>query len=76
MKHIIDGVEWPGFQRLSHPGSALPDSILVVAWFDGEPDLWVADPLGGVESLRQYYQSEWGDRDIPFTLARVGDPNR
>jgi hypothetical protein len=76
MKHIIDGVEWPGFQRVTRPASAPPESILVIAWFDGEPELWAAEGPEGIESLRQYYRAEWGDRDIPFTLARVGDPTR
>lgn len=73
MTHTIDGVTYHGFQRVSNPTNAPIDTILIIAWFDGEPDLWAAENLDGVESLRRYYRADWGDRDIPFTLSVVRD---
>jgi hypothetical protein len=51
--------------------TAPKDSFLVIAWFDGEPDLWNCDGHDGIESLRRYYRAEWGDREIPFTVSII-----
>jgi len=69
MKFISDNVEWNGFQKMST--SALQHTLLVIAWFDGEPELWNCDGDDGVESLRRYYRNDWGDRDIPFTISVI-----
>ena len=74
MKHVSDGVEWKGFQAADTRRDALPvGSLLVIAWFDGEPEVWAAENLRGVDALRGYYRKEWGDREVPFTVATVLD---
>jgi hypothetical protein len=48
--------------------------FVVIAWFDGEPDLWLADGKIGLDSLRRFYdderQTETYPRDIPFTILK------
>lgn len=71
MQFTVDDVVYSGFQSASRQNSIKPDNILVIAWFDGEPELWVVENATGVENLRQMYHNTWGDRDIPMTFARV-----
>lgn len=71
MRYVIDGVEYKGFQALKR--SAPPGSLIVVAWFDGEPELWnVENNDIAIQSLRNLYTTQWGaSRSIPFTIAIV-----
>lgn len=70
MKYVMEGVEYRGFQNLKR--TAPPGSLIVVAWFDGDPELWnVEDNPASLESLRHLYHSQWGQRDIPFTISVV-----
>ena len=67
---------WTGFSSLTDRRVHLePGHVLVIAWFDGEPDLWVADGEAGIQELRRAYREDWGDRDIPFDTftARSAD---
>ncbi len=44
------------------------EQIIVIAWFDGEPELWILDEPADIELLRAYYIAEWGNREIPFDV--------
>ena len=68
-----------GFTRLSYDNRQTqhPATLMVIAWFDGEPDMWLVDGEDGIKALREYYKADWGDRDIPFdvwSLHRIGHP--
>jgi hypothetical protein len=73
MYQIIDGTTtrvYEGIYDISlKEASENPALLLVVAWFDGEPDLWLVDNTGAaLEELKRYYRDDWGDRDVPMTV--------
>lgn len=38
------------------------DNLVVIAWWDGEPDFWVVDPSdNGIEQLQEYYNDMIGE---------------
>ena len=41
---------------------------LVVAWFDGEPELWLIWDMRSLGELQRYYSDQWGDRRIPMSV--------
>lgn len=48
--------------------------MVVIAWFDGEPDLWLVEDAAGLKELRRYYTDEWGpERPIPFTILKKSE---
>jgi hypothetical protein len=59
-----------GFQPMAANRTTLkPGTLMVVAWFDGQPDTWLVDGEDGIKELRRYYVADWGpDRDIPFDV--------
>ena len=71
MSHtIIDTTStrtYVGFSRLLR-SELKPGSKVVIAWFDGEPELWMVEDEEGLQALRNYYRDDWGDREIPFTV--------
>lgn len=69
MEFRSDDRVYTGFRRISNRRLVQPTEILIIAWFDGEPDLWVAENEAGVMELRRYYVDDWGgDREIPFDM--------
>lgn len=66
---------YTGFQRVDRT-TLTKTSMLVVAWFDGEPELWLVDGQAGVEQLRKFYRDEWGDRMIPFDTWTIHSTDR
>jgi hypothetical protein len=71
MKFTSNGVEWHGFQHVGSFRQIKEGHILVVAFFDGEPELWLAENADGIESLKRYYRHGWSEMVIPFVTSRV-----
>jgi hypothetical protein len=68
MEYTIDGVEHIGIKRLTRPED-VNEGIVVIAWFDGEPDLWVVNiDDGGLEVLKKLYSDEWGPDRVTYTV--------
>lgn len=62
--------EYQGFTRYTgatclalHPGAQL-----VVAWFDGEADLWLVLGTEGEQALQRYYEDDWGPGRTTFDV--------
>jgi len=52
---------YQGFSRLITP-TVDAGSLLVVAWWDGEPDIWLVENLGAAfTALKQFYVDEQHD---------------
>jgi hypothetical protein len=76
LTYTIDSVKHVGFTRLTRPSQTVqPDTSVVIAWFDGEPELWIVENASGYIALRKMYTDEWGDREIPFTTLHSVGPN-
>lgn len=76
MNHtVVDGEtrhEYVGFQAANFGGvSPMGAGFSVIAWFDGEPELWFAESPAGIIELRRYYKDQWGDQQIPFTVSQL-----
>ncbi len=60
MKYTVQGVRvYEGFMPFNAPKSLTehPDAKLIVAWFDGEPDLWLVTDRSQLVKL---YEEDWG----------------
>ena len=57
-------VDYPGLQNLTI--DKVNSETIVVAWFDGEPDVWAIESPEGFESLRWYYLDAYGR--LPQTI--------
>ena len=64
----VEASEVPfSWERPMGPSRITP--ILALAWFDGEPDLWVLDSQEAVGQLRQYYIDEgWSPDRVEVQL--------
>jgi hypothetical protein len=60
-------VHW-GFQPLTSSNQIQNDDLVVIVWFDGEPEMYVADNRGAVHDIKRMYTEEWGDRDMPIIV--------
>lgn len=68
---VQDGVTYKGFTRYVRPVvfSTVTERLghkLIIAWFDGEPDLWLVEGMSGLEALRAFYAAEWGPDRTTF----------
>lgn len=45
--------------------------IVVMVWFDGEPDLYIVDDDEGLQELIKSYTDEWGPDRITHTKLIV-----
>lgn len=69
LTHTVDNTVNTGFSVFNKPTDADGEGILVViVWFDGEPELWVVEGADGLSQLVKFYRAEWGDREIPLTV--------
>jgi hypothetical protein len=71
LSHTVDDVTHVGFTDLRNKNQPIAGEFIVVAWFDGEPDLWLVSGEAGLKELRNFYTREWGNRDVPFTISTV-----
>jgi len=56
----VNEKEYPGVAHFTR--GPLPEGqVLVIAWFDGEPDLYICDVLIGVANVKKMYDDEWGE---------------
>ena len=54
-------LEYPGIEMLSK-SSETKGKLVVIAWFDGEPELWVANNEDAIKEIHRYYKNEgWED---------------
>jgi hypothetical protein len=61
--------EYKGFTAKICP-IRLKDNILVIAWWDSEPDYWIVDLSdNGIEQLQEYYNDMIGEVP-PFTFLK------
>lgn len=74
MQFEVDGDKYEGFEPASFDNIPKHNCALVLAWFDGEPDMWWIESLDKVELLRQYYRKTIGMRLIPFTICLIVEP--
>lgn len=59
MQFTSDGITYRGFQAITQYRVITKGDTLIVAWFDGEPDLWITDcGTEGLGQLRIYYRAE------------------
>lgn len=55
-----------GFARFYGPDQLTAGRQLVIAWFDGDADLWLVESVDGFNALRAYYDDEWGPGRTTF----------
>lgn len=69
-----NGREYSGFTRFD--GQIVqPGQQFIIAYFDGEPDLWLTDGTKtAVESLKRMYYEEWGANRVTDSDIRIFDP--
>jgi hypothetical protein len=68
---------YAGIRRFSQVQDFTPGLGLVVAWFDGEPDLWVYEDDAALYSLKAYYRDDGFNPDtrpIPFQIITRPTP--
>lgn len=66
MEYILDGKVHKGFQQVYLQRDIAPGTVLVIAWFDGEPDLWLVENHEGFKALKKYYSDEWGAERVTY----------
>ncbi len=44
--------------------------LVVLAWFDGEPDLWLVENAEGLSALQAKYVEEWGPGRVRYTVLQ------
>ena len=75
MKFIRDNVEYEGFKVLSIHDRIGPLQYVVLAWFEGDPELWLVENEAGYDQLIKMYNDEWGpDRATMVRLYTTPAP--
>lgn len=63
-----NGIVWTGF-RPYFMGRIEPHTQLIIAWFEGDPELWeVEDSPAARSSLLDYYRNEWGPDRVTYEI--------
>jgi hypothetical protein len=52
--------EYQGFQSIRTKPKGPLEGLVVIAWFEGEPNLWQIENGAGLEQLKKYYTDDWG----------------
>ena len=61
----IDGERtYHGIGRLFTPTAVQPTDTMIIAWFDGEPDLWLCDDPHAEAEILRFYADDFGDNRV------------
>ena len=61
LSFIQNDVKFEGFKPYTNPADMnFREHRLVVAWFEGEPELWITDGKESLERVKALYEAEWG----------------
>lgn len=80
MRCDVDGESYDGFEPAkfdnipTRPLGNHHGPLLVLAWFDGDPEIWYVESLDKLENLREYYRKQpFGKQTVPFTICLILD---
>ena len=69
--YTINGVTHQGFRRSTVRPQPTVGEIVVVVWFEGEPELYIADNLEAVETIKGIWRKDWPQHDMEITVCHV-----
>ncbi len=69
---ISNGIEYPGVHSISTSNGVqlAPDQVLVIAWFDGDPDLYILDHPRHLADLKRFYEVDWEADRVTYVMFR------
>src|SRR6266436_7248724 len=65
--------EYSGFENFGPHTEVSEDGFVVIAWFDGQADLWHVENAKGYAELRRYYADDWPDWEKRMTFFVLED---
>lgn len=69
LTYTRDGVTLQGIKSLDNQRHTFDQGEwLVVAYFEGSPELWAVSIGAGLVTLRQHYNKEWPDHVVNFDI--------